>query len=207
MRRVADDDRIPAGAALPPGPLARLAGVGGIAGAVLWPISLTSIAAAGAVPPGGDDLAARSSLVGPSVASILLATLILALEKRAVREPGLLDLVGALSIGTAAGLLTISAAVASFLLLGPALMLLLGGSIVYGIAGFDGRRRPRWGSALVGIGAGGLLAFVVLAGMLGPDALGGFEQTSLLSLLLFGVGWGWFGLHLALARPLVPPSE
>jgi hypothetical protein len=207
MQRATGDGPIPAGATRPPGPLARLAGVGGIAGAVLWPISLTSIAAAGVVPPGGDDLTARSSLVGPSVASILLATLILALEKRAVREPGLLDLVGALSIGTAAGLLMISTAVGSFLLLGPALMLFLGGSIVYGIAGFDGRRRPRWGSALVGIGAGGLLAFVVLAGILGPDALGGFEQTALLSLLLFGTGWGWFGLHLALGRPVVPPPD
>ena len=58
----------------------------------------------------------------------------------------------------------------------------------------------------MGIGGGGLLACLLAAAAFGIDRVDGIAQPALLSLALYAIGWGWLGLHLALARPLVPPS-
>ena len=191
-----------------PGPITRVVGVGAIVGAILWPIALGDVAArAVSVTQEGGGRLAGSSIAPLAIALILFTAAIAALEQRATREMRFPDLVGDLTIATSAIVFVLAAVLGSYGLLGPGFVLLFVGSIIFGVAGFDGKRRPRWGSALVGIGAGGLLASLLVAA-LGTDRVDGTAQTALLSLALYAIGWAWLGLHLALARPLVqPPGE
>ena len=185
------------------GRLARLAGVGAIAGAIIWPMAIVNLAATAVPAAGAAEAPGVKSSIGPlAIAVLLLSGALVALEFRAKREIGLWDLIGDLSIGTAAVTLTLAAALGASDLIGPGFVLLLAGSIVIGATGLIGTRRPRWASALVGIGAGGLVACLLLAGVLGPAARDGVAQTALLSVLFYAVGVGWFGVHLVTARPL-----
>ena len=189
-----------------PGLLTRFVGVGAVVGAILWPIALGDMAvrAISVAQEGGAGLAG-SQIVPLAIALLLFSAAIAALERHATREIRFPDLVGDLTIATATVVFVIAAVLDSYGLLGPGFVLLFIGSMIYGAAGFDGKRRPRWGSVLVGIGAGGLLASLLAPAALGTDRLDGIVQTALLSLVLYAIGWAWLGLHLALARPLVPP--
>ena len=192
-----------------PGLLARVVGVGAVVGAILWPIALGDMAvrAISVTQEGGQRLAG-SPIVPLAIALLLFSAAIAALERGATREIRFRDLVGDLTIATSAVVFALAAVVGSYGLLGPGFLLLFVGSVIFGAAGFDGKRRPRWGSALVGIGAGGLLASLLVAAAFGTDRLDGIAQTALLSLVLYTVGWFWLGLHLALARPLIKaPGE
>ena len=190
--------------------LARLAGWGAIAGAILWPVALAVLADAvrlmqiEPVEP-MPTVGSPGSLLAPPV--FLFAAAVAALELRATTAIGLADLVGDLSIAVAGVVFLLPSLLVSVVplpdgLLGPGLLMLLVGSVIFGVAGLDGKRRPRWGSALIGSGAGGLLASIVAIGALGPDQLESVTATGLLSLLLYSAGWAWLGVHLALARPL-----
>lgn len=197
------------GDAAGPGRLAWLAGAGAVAGAIIWPIAIANVAAT-AIPTGGPGEASDvEGSMGPLAIAVLLFSAALgALECRATSEIGLWDLIGDLSIATAAVTLALAAALGSSDLIGPGFVLLFGGSIIVGATGFAGTRRPRWPSALVAIGAGALVACLFLAGALGPAARDGVTQTAFLSVLFYAVGWGWFGVHLVLARPLAShPDE
>ena len=192
-----------------PGFLARVVGAGAVVGAILWPIALGDMAvrAVSVTQEGGQRLAG-SPIVPLAIAVLLFSAAIVALERRARREIRFRDLVGDLTIATSAVVFVVAGALGSYGLLGPGFLLLFVGSVIFGVAGFDGKRRPRWGSALVGIGAGGLLAGLLVAAALGADRLDGIAQAALLSLVLYTVGWFWLGLHLALAWPLVKsPGE
>ena len=179
-------------------------GVGAIIGAVLWLLALGDLAATAiAVSPDRGVTVGLSPIVPLAIALLLFCAAIVTLERRATVDLRLADLIGDLSIGTATGLFAVAAVLDLPGLLGPGFVLLLVGSVIFGIAGLNGKRRPRWGSALVGIGAGGLLACFLLAAALGVGRLSEFAQTALLSLLLFATGWAWLGVHLALARPTV----
>jgi len=187
--------------AVRPGLVARLVGVGAILGAIVLPLALGDLGAT--LMTDAEEGAPAMRPVLPLAASLLTFSAALAtLERRAARELGLSDLVGDLTIGTATVLVAITPLVGSYVLLGPGFVLLFVGSVIFGVAGFDGKRRPRWGSTLVGVGAGGLLATLLVV----AAAIGRVEDiagTALLCLLLYSVGWAMLGLHLALARPLV----
>lgn len=190
-----------------PGPLARLIGAGAVAGAVLWPISLSGIASSLVAEAGGGGATLSTNPIVPlALALLLFAAAVGALERAATTEIGFLDLVGDLSIGMAAAVVALAAILGSLGLLGPGLAVLFGGSVIFGAAGLNGRRRPRWGSALVGSGAGGLLLCFVVAASLGAGRLDDLAQTAFVSLLLYAVGWAWLGLHLALGRSLDAPA-
>lgn len=189
------------------GPLARLVGGGAIVGAILWPIALSGIASSLVTEAGDGASASRTNPIVPLAAAILLfAAAVAVLEQSATTDVRFVDLVGDLSIGTAAVVVSLAAALGSYDLLGPGLAVLFVGSVVFGAAGLNGRRRPRWGSALVASGAGGLLACFAVVAALGATRLGDLAQTAMLSLLLYAVGWAWLGAHLALDRQLDSPA-
>lgn len=195
------------GTALPkaPVPLAlRAAGLGLIVGAACWLLGLGSLAAAGLAAGPGVSGSASGLVLPLAIAGLLFTIGIVALETRATRELRLPDLVGDLSIATGAGILVLVVVLGALAPLGPGLMLFHVGAVVFGIAGFDGRRRPRWPSALIGIGAASFLGYLLLGGSLGGDVRAGFAQTAFLGVLLFCAGWAWLGVHLALGRPLDP---
>lgn len=190
----------------PPTRNQRLAGVAGILGAALWPVSILVIADATQTCTPSACEVSRGSLLLIALAPILFAVTVLGLELRTTRFFGLGDLIGDLTIGTAAtlfGLTVISGAVG---FLGPGLLLLLIGSIVFGLVGFRNGARQRLASAVLAIGAGTLLVLLATGATAGFGA--GLETPFLFALLLFGVGWGWLGGHLLLARPLpIPPGR
>jgi len=199
---MAAPDDVPAQGA---GRMARLAGVGAILGAILWPIALADLGATAIGAVDGDGAAVRVRALIPLAGALLLFSAALAtLEWRATRELGLADLVGDLTIGTATVLVAITTVLGSYDLLGPAFVLLFVGSVIFGVAGSDGKRRPRWGSVLVGIGAGGLLAGMLLAATAGVGSLEDLAGTAVLCILLYSAGWATLGLHLARARPIDP---
>lgn len=189
----------------PPTPLqGRIAGAGAILGAALWLLGLGSLAAAG-LGDAGDGGRSASGLVLPiAIAALLFAIALIALETRATPEVRLVDLVGDLSVAVGALIFVAATVLGSFALLGPGLLLFHLGATIFGFAGFDGRRRPRWASALIGAGAASLLAYLLLGGTLGPDAGAGLAQGAFVGVLTFSAGWAWLGLHLALGRPLAP---
>lgn len=189
----------------PAGRVARLAGVGAIIGAVVWPIALADLGAT-AITAAEDDGAVLGigTLVPLGGALLLFCAALATLERQATREVGLADLVGDLTIGTATVLVVSTPVLGSAVLLGPAFVLLFVGSVIFGVTGSDGRRRPRWGSVLVGIGAGGLLACLLLAVTAGAGSLEDLAGTAVLCVVLYSVGWAILGLHLARPRPLDP---
>jgi hypothetical protein len=190
-----------------PGPLVRLAGAGAVAGAILWPIALSGMATSLVADAGPSGSGVGLTPILPlAIALILFAAAVAALEYRATTDIGFVDLVGDLSIGMAAAVVTLAAALGTVELLGPGFAVLFAGSVIFGAAGLNGARRPRWGSALVATGAGGLLACFVVVAALGPGRLGELAQTAMLSLLLYAVGWAWLGLHLVLGRRLDPTT-
>jgi hypothetical protein len=180
----------------------RLAGIGAIAGAILWPLALLVLAntASGCVP-GSSCPIDGGSIVLTALGPVGLAIGVMGLERRAPRTLGLADYVGDLTLGVTAALFLISLLLGSPALLGPGLLLLLIGSVIFGIAGYFSGSRPRMASALVAIGAGGTLLFLVLGALGGGGA--GADTPSLFALLLFSFGWAWLGVDLLLARPLV----
>lgn len=173
-----------------------------IVGAALWLLGLGSLAAAG-LARGVDITASASALSQPiAVAGLLFTIGLIALELRATRDLRLIDLAGDLSIATGVGLFALAAVLGSFAPLGPGLLLFHIGAVLFGAAGFDGQRRPRWGSVLVGVGGASLLVYLVLGGLLGPDAQNGLGQGAFIGEILLVAGWAWLGLHLALGRSL-----
>jgi hypothetical protein len=187
----------------PSGRVARLAGVGAIIGAVVWPIALADLGATAISAAEDDGAALGIGTLGPLAGALLLfSAALVTLERQATRELSLADLVGDLTIATATILVVSTLVLGSSVLLGPAFVLLFVGSVILGVTGSDGKRRPRWGSVLVGIGAGGLLACLLLAAMAGPGRLQDLAGTAVLCVLLYSVGWAMLGLHLVRARPL-----
>ena len=184
----------------------RAAGVAALAGAIVWPLGLLALADASISScVSATSCLPASSAVAPLALSTILITIgVAGLESRAPGEIGLPDLIGDLTIGTAAALLTATVAAGSLGLIGPAFLLLLIGSIIFGIRGWNGRRRSQFGSMLVGIGMATVIVFLVLASSVGTATIGGFESPALVGLLIYAVGWGWLGLHLVLGRPLAP---
>ncbi|HVA87823.1 MAG TPA: hypothetical protein VNF73_16075 [Candidatus Saccharimonadales bacterium] len=187
-------------------PLMRAAGIAALAGAILWPVALAYVAS-GAL----SDCATASgctidrSLLGPiGIAGLLIAIGVAGLELRATSTIGLFDLIGDLTLGTAGALLVLAAIAGSLGLLGPGLLLTLIGSVIFGAKGWDGQRRPRYGSLLIAMGAGTVIVFLLLASTVGTATVGGFETTALGGFLLFSLGWAWLGVSLALGRPLAP---
>jgi hypothetical protein len=181
----------------------RLAGICGIVGALLWPLTIIAIAdASQRCTSEGCDVG-RGNLLLIAVAPILFALTVLGLELRTPRWFGMGDLVGDLTIATAAVLFILTFAIGAIGFLGPGLLLLLVGSIVFGLVGFRNGARQRLASAVVAIGAGSLLFFLFAGAASGFGA--GLETPWLFSLLLYGIGWGWLGGHLLFARPLPIP--
>jgi len=189
----------------PPTTTVRLLGIAGILGAALWPVTIVTIANASAACAGTTCEVDRGSLLVIGLAPIFFAITVLGLELRTRRFAGMGDLVGDLTIGTAAALFFLSFAIGAIGFIGPGLLLLLIGSIIFGIVGFRNGARQRLASAVVAIGAGSLLFFLFAGAASGLGE--GLETPLLLSLLLYGIGWGWLGGHLLLARPLPIPER
>jgi hypothetical protein len=182
----------------------RLAGIAGILGAVLWPVSILVIAATTQTcTPAACDVS-RGDLAVIALAPFLFGVTVLALELRTPRFFGLGDLIGDLTIGTSAGLFVLAVLAGTVGFLGPGLLLLLIGSVVFGLVGFRNGARQRLASAVVAIGAGTLLFLLLTGATAGFGA--GLETPFLFGLLLYGIGWGWLGGHLLLARPLPIPA-
>ena len=187
----------------PPEPRIRALGLGALIGGVLWPFALVAVfvSIAETCGPAGCSFSAVSLL--PIAASILLLVVgVVGLELRPRPPLGLLDLIGDLTLGVAAGLFVVAWLFAAPVFLGSAFLLLMVGGVVFGIEGFRHGARPRWPSVLVAIGAGAVLAFAVLGGVGGQGATGGFDQTIVLAILLFSTGWAWLGIDLLLGRPI-----
>jgi hypothetical protein len=179
----------------------RLAGIGAILGAILWPVALLVLAnSVAACVPGTTCAVDRGSLALAALGPVGFVVAVVGLELRAPRTLALADFVGDLSLGVAAALFVLSFILGSLVLLGPGILLLLIGSLIFGFAGYSSGGRPRMASALVAIGAGGTLLFLVI-GALGGGA--GTESPSIFALLLFSLGWAWLGVDLLLGRPLV----
>ena len=132
-----------------------------------------------------------------------LAVAALALDLRVPRTPGLGDLIGDLTIGTAAILFVAAAVTGVVGMVGPGLLLLLIGSFVFGTVGYLNGARHRLASGIVAIAAGSVLLFLVLGASNGGS---GFETPAILGLTMFSIGWGWLGGHLLLGRPLPIPE-
>ena len=181
----------------------RLAGISAILGAVLWPFSLILIGTAASTCSASGCSGDRESLGLAALAPMLLVVGIVGLELRARRELQLLDLIGDLSIGTSALLFGLAFILGTVGFVGPGLLLLLIGSVVFGFAGYRLGGRPRIPSILVAVGAGAFLFFLV-GGAISPDAAGG-TTPSIFSLLVYSAGWVWLGVDLLLARPLAMP--
>lgn len=191
----------PAAAAPPPrGPLTRLAGVGAVAGAILWPLALADLAARAVSDARGQASGGLDPTVPIALAMVLFALAAAALEQRAQADFGFLDLLGDLSIGVAAAVAVVAAAFGASGLMGPAFALLVVGSVLFGVAGLNGQRRPRWGSAFIAAGAGGLLASYIVTAAVGVGRVADVAPTVLFSLLLHAAGWAWLGVHLAGGR-------
>jgi hypothetical protein len=174
--------------------------VGGVAGAIVWPLALADLAARAVSDAQGQVAAGLDPRVPIALAMLLFAAVAAALERRASTTFGFLDLVGDLSIGSAAIVAVVGAAFGASALMGPAFALLIVGSVLFGAAGLSGKRRPQWGSALVAAGAGGLLASYLVAAAVGVGQVADVAPTVLLSLLLHAAGWAWLGVHLAVGR-------
>jgi hypothetical protein len=183
----------------------RLAGVAGLAGAVLWPVSLGIFAGAAATCTSAVCNVDRGSLGIAALSPILLGLTVLGLELRAPHTLGMGDLVGDITVATAGALFLLAFLAGAVGLVVPGLLLLLIGSTIFGIVGYMNGARQRLASAVVAIGAGSFLMFL-FGGALGGSGAG-LETPTLLALLLFGIGWGWLGGHLLLARPLPIPSK
>jgi hypothetical protein len=184
----------------------RLAGIAGILGAILWPVSIYVIADATQTCTPSACNVSRIDLALIALAPVLFAITVLALEWRTTRFFGLGDLIGDLTIGTAAGLFVLATIAGTVGFLGPGLLLLLIGSVVFGLVGYRNGARQRLASAVVAIGAGSLLFLLLTGAAAGFGS--GLETPFLFGLLLYGVGWGWLGGHLLLARPLpIPPGR
>ena len=188
-------------------PLMRVAGIAALVGAILWPVGLAYVATAAS-----SDCATAAgcsidgTLLGPiGGAGLLIAIGVAGLELRATSMIGLFDLIGDLTLGTAGVLLFLAAIVGSLALLGPGLLLTLIGSVIFGWKGWDGQRRAKYGSMLIGIGAGTVIVFLLLASTVGTGVIGGFESAALGGFGFFCIGWAWVGISLALGRPLAPP--
>ena len=191
----------PSGAFYPrPSVAVRLAGVAGILGAVLWPVTIVVIADASQTCTPTSCAVDRVDLLVIAFAPILFAVTVAGVELRARRFVGMGDLVGDLTIGTSAALFLLSAVTGLIGFLGPGLLLLMIGSIIFGTVGFLNGARQRLASAMVAIGAGSLLFFLLVGAVSGFGA--GLETPWLFSLVLYGIGWAWLGGHLLLARPL-----
>jgi hypothetical protein len=193
-----------------PGPVARLSGWGAIVGAIVWPVGLSLMAETARLAPLRGEMPTRGfAFAGLPVALaiLLFAAAVATLELRATTAIRLSDLVGDLSIAMAAAVFLVAMVTDEEGLFGPGFVVLCVGSVIFGLAGLDGRRRPRWASALIGAGAGGLLACLVSIGTLGPAGLEGVAGAALVSILLYSAGWAWLGVHLALARPLATRAE
>ncbi len=193
-----------------PSRLMRLAGLAGIVGGLLWPITFIQLATIAANCTTAVCDVERGALLVAAISPVCLAIAVLGLELRARRLAGMGDLVGDLTIGTAAALFVLSLVVGAVGFVGPGLLLLLIGSAIFGVVGYRNGARPRMASAFVGIGAGGMLV-LLLAGPLA--GLGNAVETpTVLALVLVALGWSWLGAHLLLARPLPmlvkePPSR
>ena len=197
----------PSGAFYPePSRTIRLAGILGIAGALLWPVTLIALANALSGCSGTPCPVDRGSLLLIALSPACLGLAVLGLELRVRRTPGLGDLIGDLTIGTAAILFTLSFVTGILGLVGPGLLLLLIGSLVFGIVGYLNGARHRLASAIVAIGAGSVLLFLVIGAGAGTGG-SGLETPSLLGLAMFSVGWAWLGGHLLLGRPLPIPQK
>jgi hypothetical protein len=182
----------------------RLLGVLGILGAFLWPLSILVIAdATQACGPSACDVG-RGDLTIIALAPVFFALTVVGLELRAPRNAGMGDLIGDLTIGTAAALFVLTVLVGSIGFLGPGLLLLLIGSIVFGLVGYRSGARHRMASMIVALGAGALLFFLLAGAVSGFGS--GLETAWIFSLVLYGIGWGWLGGHLLLARPLARPA-
>ena len=183
-------------------------GLGALLGGALWPIALFDygIAIGTTCGPAGCSLGEANPMT-IAAAVVLISLGVAGLELRPRAQLGLLDLIGDLTIGAAAALFVISALLGATVFLGSAFLLLLLGGIIFGVEGFRHQARPRWPSVLVAIGAGGILAFALLGGLLGPAAAGSLDQTVLLGILLFAAGWVWLGIDLVLGRPLAIQPE
>jgi len=195
-----------AGAFYPePSQRVRLLGMAGILGALLWPVSLVVLAnIAGSCPETACE-ADRGSIGVAALAPVLIGLTALGLELRARHTPGLGDLVGGLTIATAATLFLLSFVTGAIGFVGPGLLLLLIGSSIFGMMGYLSGARQRVASAVLAIGSGFMVVFL-FSGALGSEGLGG-ETPAILALLLFSTGWGWLGAHLLAARPLpIPPQ-
>jgi hypothetical protein len=188
-----------------PSRLVRLAGLAGIAGALLWPVTLVVLAGAAATCTTATCSVDRGSLAVAAISPICIGITALALELRARHTPGFGDLVGDITLATSAALFLFTFITGIVGLVGPGLLLLLIGSLIFGVVGYFNGARQRLASAVVAIGAGALLA--VLFGGAATGLGSGLETPSVLALLLFGVGWGWLGGHLLLARPLPIPER
>ena len=187
----------------PPEPRIRALGIAAIAGGILWPIGLLNFAitVGETCGPAGCEFS-QASAVLIALSTVLMAIGMAGLELRPRPPLGLLDLIGDMTVAVSAGLFVLASALAAPVFLGSAFLLLLIGGIVFGIEGFRGAARPRMASALVAIGAGGMLAFAVLGGIGGQGGTGGLEQTVILAILLYSVGWVWLGVDLVLGRPV-----
>ncbi len=182
----------------------RLVGMSTIAGAIVWPLGLLAMAdaAAGALAGGTEAIAGVASVGFPAaVATALFAATAVIFERHATTVITLPDLVGDLCVAIGALVFLVASAVGVDGLLGPALVVLLVGSLLFGLRGLDGKRRPSMASASVGSGAGGLIGAVLGLGVLGPGGADTVAGIALLSVGLLSLGWAWLGLHLALARP------
>lgn len=196
----------PSGAFYPePSRTVRLAGIAGIAGFVLWPVTILVLADATKTCTATACDVERGSLALIALSPILLALTALALELRVRHTPGLGDLIGDLTVGTAGVLFALSVLLGFPGLLGPGLMLMLIGSSIFGLVGYRNGTRHRLASAVLAIGAGSLL--ILLFGGAASGFGAGLETPWLLGLLMFGLGWGWLGAHLLLARPLPIPDR
>jgi len=178
----------------------RLAGIAGIAGGLLWPVTFIQLASLAATCTSAGCASDRGALAVAAFSPVCLAVTVLGLELRARRIPGMGDLVGDLTVGTSAALFALSFLIGSVGFVGPGLLLLLIGSAIFGAVGYRSGARQRMASAVVGIGAGGLLALLLV----GPFAGFGtaLETPTILALVLVAFGWAWLGAHLLLARPL-----
>ena len=118
----------------------RLAGISAILGAILWPVSLVFIGAGGIECTASGCSGDRAVLGFLALAPILLTVGVVGLELRARREPALVDLIGDLSIGTAAVLSALAFVLGPAALFLPGLLLLLIGSAIFGVGGYLRRR-------------------------------------------------------------------
>jgi hypothetical protein len=182
----------------------RLAGLVGIAGALFWPVMLIELANVTQDCIATSCEVDRGSLALIALAPISFALATLGLELRARHTPGMGDLVGDLTLGTSAVLFALSVITGAAGLIGPGLLLLLIGSLIFGIVGYLNGARQRLASAIVAIGAGSLLLFLAVGAESGGTA---FETPAILALAMFAIGWGWLGVHLLLARPLPIPER